>query len=76
MVLDAVCQPASSIPLSMHESTNEPNTLWLVVAAFTIGVFAFFCGFAGGFRSFSRSLQRGSNYVEMKEDAAALDASF
>ena len=74
MVLGALGQPASSMPLSMHENTNEPNTLWLVVAALTIGIFAFFCGFAVGFRSFSKSLQRGSNYLVGNEDAAALEA--
>ena len=73
MVLGALSQPASRMLLSMHESTNEPNSVWLVVAAFTISMFAFFCGFAVGFQSFSRSLQHGSNYLEMNEDAGGLE---
>ena len=39
MFLGALGQPAQSFATDMHDYINEPNTLWLVVAAVTMCIF-------------------------------------
>ena len=60
--------------MALRPAQAMVSTLWLVLAAFVFGLFAFCCGFAIGFRSSSRLLQRGSNQVETGDGTPPLDA--
>ena len=75
MVLGALGQPAQSFATDMHDNINEPDILWLVVAAVTMCIFSFLCGCAIGCQFHDRlrgmlALWRSSNDVDSNLDAA------
>ena len=75
MVLGALGQPAQSFSTEMHDKMNEPNTVWLVVAAVTVCIFTFLCRysivcqFCERFRGML-AMWRSSNDVDSNLDAA------
>ena len=75
MVLGALGQPAQSFATGMHDNINEPDILWLVVAAVTMCIFSFLRGCAIGCQFHDRlrgmlALWRSSNDVDSNLDAA------
>lgn len=65
---------ASLLRVALRPAHAMVSNLWLVYAALAFGLFAFFCGFAIGFRSSPTLLQRGFNQMEKGDGAKPSDA--
>ena len=75
MVLGALGQPAHSFSMTVHDKIDEPNTLWLVMAAITVGMCLCLFGCAIGRQFHERlhgllALRLSSNNVDSDLDAA------